>query len=269
MSDGPDERPRPTPRPRASAAPRPSPRPRVAGSRRERDEATAGEGTRPARPSPRPRSTAGAEPPATPIEKARPGRGSRSDREPRRARDHRAARARGRVPVVAVLSVLCVLAAGAAALLWWRGPDRTHVDPDLFTAAQENVEAVYRYDYRDSAGSVAGQLDVLTGDLRSRYEAEAEGALIDTYEQVSATIRYDVRDVAVQQVDDDQQEATLVVFGQLVAKSVNSGTQPAPEGSECVVTPEGEQSCVRTVQIRMVRADDEWRISELTVLTTG
>jgi hypothetical protein len=110
---------------------------------------------------------------------------------------------------------------------------------------------------------------VLTGDLRTQYEAEAQGALIDTYEQVSATIRYDVRDVAVQQVDEEQDEATLVVFGQLVAKSVNTGTQPAPEGSECVVTPEGEQSCVRTVQIRMVQVDDDWKISELTVLTTG
>jgi hypothetical protein len=165
--------------------------------------------------------------------------------------------------------VLCLVAAGAAALLLWRPPDRTYVDPDVFTAAKDDVEAVYGYDYRDSDGSVASQLDVLTGDLRSQYEAEADGALIDTYEQVSATIRYDVRDVAVQQVDEEQDEATLVVFGQLVAKSVNTGTQPAPEGSECVVTPEGEQSCVRTVQIRLVQVDDAWKISELTVLTTG
>ncbi|MGY1742383.1 MULTISPECIES: hypothetical protein [unclassified Blastococcus] len=169
------------------------------------------------------------------------------------------------------LSVLCLLAAGAAVglylLLWTQGRD--FVDPDIIDAAEENVRAVYAYDYRDSDGSVAGQLAVLTGDLRSQYEAEAEGALIDTYEQVSATIRYDVRDVAVQQVDDEQDEATLVVFGQLVAKSVTTGTEPAPEGSECVVTPEGEQSCVRTVQIRMVQVEDDWRISELTVLTTG
>jgi hypothetical protein len=180
-----------------------------------------------------------------------------------------AAPSRRRVPAVAVLSVLCLLAAGAAALLIVRPLERTYVDPDLFTAAQENVEAVYRYDYRDSDSSVAGQLDVLTGDLRDQYEAEAQGALIDTYEQVSATTRYDVRDVAVQQVGEDQEEATLVVFGRLVAKSVNSGTQPAPEGSECEVTPEGEQSCVRTVQVRMVQVDDVWKISELTVLTTG
>jgi hypothetical protein len=173
------------------------------------------------------------------------------------------------VSVVAVLSVLCLLAAVAVGLLLWQRPDRTYVDPDIFTAAKDNVEAVYRYDYEDSDGSVAGQLGALTGDLRSQYEAETEGALIDTYEQVSASIRYDVRDVAVQQVDEEQDEATLVVFGQLVAKSVNTGTQPAPEGSECVVTPEGEQSCVRTVQVRMVQVDDDWKISELTVLTTG
>ncbi|WP_409328727.1 hypothetical protein [Trujillonella humicola] len=174
------------------------------------------------------------------------------------------------MPVVAVLAVLCLAAAAVAALLWFRPPGRTHVDPDVFTAARDNVEAVYRYDYRDSEGSVDGQLAVLTGDLRSRYEAEAQGALIDTYEQVSASIRYDVRDVAVQQVDDDQEEATLVVFGRLVAESVNTGTQPAPAGSECEVTAEGAQSCVRTVQIRMVRdGGDTWKIDQLTVLTTG
>ncbi|MGY1770642.1 hypothetical protein [Blastococcus sp. SYSU D00813] len=174
------------------------------------------------------------------------------------------------MPLAAVLAALCLVTAAVAALLWFRPPGRTHVDPDVFTAAKDNIEAVYRYDYRDSEGSVAGQLAVLTGDLRSQYEAEAEGALIDTYEQVSATIRYDVRDVAVQQVDEDQEEATLVVFGRLVAESVNTGTQPAPEGSECEVTPEGAQSCVRTVQIRMVRdGDDTWRIDDLTVLTTG
>ncbi|WP_029433474.1 hypothetical protein [Blastococcus sp. URHD0036] len=245
----------------------------MAGSRRDREDAAAPAPATPDRPAPGPRPSGTG---ASARRERRAGTGTVPARAERAARDARPARAetvparRGRrVGLVAVLSVLCLLAAVAAGLLLWQRPDRTYVDPEIFTAAEDSVEAVYRYDYEDSDGSVAGQLDVLTGDLRSQYEAEAQGALIDTYEQVSATIRYDVRDVAVQQVDEEQDEATLVVFGQLVAKSVNTGTQPAPEGSECVVTADGEQSCVRTVQIRLVHEDDAWKISELTVLTTG
>jgi hypothetical protein len=50
---------------------------------------------------------------------------------------------------------------------------------------------------------------------------------------------------------------------------VNSGDQEAPEGSECQVTPEGAQSCTQTVQVRVLKADGEWKISELTLLTTS
>jgi ABC-type glutathione transport system ATPase component len=48
-----------------------------------------------------------------------------------------------------------------------------------------------------------------------------------------------------------QDNATVVVFGQYVVRSVTSGTQAAPEGSECTVTPEGAQSCTQTVQVQM------------------
>ena len=50
---------------------------------------------------------------------------------------------------------------------------------------------------------------------------------------------------------------------------MNSGSQPAPEGSECQVTPEGAQSCTQTVQVRVVQVDGDWKISELTLLTTS
>jgi ABC-type arginine transport system ATPase subunit len=66
-----------------------------------------------------------------------------------------------------------------------------------------------------------------------------------------------------------QDNATVVVFGQYVVRSVTSGTQAAPEGSECTVTPEGAQSCTQTVQVQMTRVDGDWKISDLTLLTTS
>src|SRR3954465_11798914 len=49
----------------------------------------------------------------------------------------------------------------------------------------------------------------------------------------------------------------------------NSGGHPAPEGSECQVTPDGGQSCTQTVQVRVLKVDGDWKISELTLLTTS
>ncbi|MGY1811778.1 hypothetical protein [Blastococcus sp. SYSU D00820] len=280
MSETPDERPRPTPRPRPASGPRPSPRPRVAGSRRDRDEAGGEPARTSPRPQPRPAPRSGTGRPAAsaeePVSLAKPAPARRPAARPaaRRSRPAPArpappaARSR-RVPVGAVLAALCVLAAAAVGYLLWKPVDRTFVTPDVFDAARTNVEALYAFDYRDADGSVAGQLDVLTGDLRDQYEAETQSSIIATYEQVSATTRYEVVDVGLQQVNDDQTAATLVVFGQLVVESVNSGTQPAPEGSECVVTEEGEQSCTQTVRIDMVQVDEAWKISDLTLLTTG
>ena len=76
-------------------------------------------------------------------------------------------------------------------------------------------------------------------------------------------------DVGLQQVNEAQDTATVVVFGRYVTKSVTSANGAAPRGSECEVTPEGEQSCVQTVQMRMVQVDGDWKISELTQLTTS
>jgi co-chaperonin GroES (HSP10) len=132
------------------------------------------------------------------------------------------------------------------------------------------VQALYAYDYRDSEGSIERKLAVLTGDLRQQYEEDLEqGGIVDAYEQVSATTRYEVLDVGLQQVNDAQDTATVVVFGQYVVESVNSGEQEAPEGSECQVTPEGAQSCTQTLKVRMLQVDGDWRISELTVRTTS
>ncbi len=115
-----------------------------------------------------------------------------------------------------------------------------------------------------------GKLAVLTGELREQYESDlAEGGIIDTYEQVSATTRYEVLDIALQQINEAQDAATMVVFGSYVVESVNSGDQPAPEGSECRVTEEGAQACAQTVKLRVVKDDGDWKISELTLLSSS
>ena len=61
---------------------------------------------------------------------------------------------------------------------------------------------------------------MLTGDLRDQYENDlTQGGIIDTYEQVSATTSYEVLDVGLQQVNEAQDTATLVVFGAVRRRS--------------------------------------------------
>ena len=246
----PDERPRPTPRPRPGATARPTPRPRVAGSRREREDAPA--------PTAGPAATARPVARGATVTSERSGAGTASTGgRPSRT-------------LALVLALLCVVALAGGGLLLWQRLNRSYVDPSVFSAARSGVEALYAYDYKDSDGSIKNKLAVLTGDLRQQYEEDLkQGGIIDTYEQVSATTRYEVLDVGLQQVNDAQDTATLVVFGQYVVTSVNSGDQPAPDGSECQVTPEGAQSCTQTVQVRVLKVDGEWKISELTLLTTS
>ncbi|WP_448626830.1 hypothetical protein [Geodermatophilus sp. URMC 64] len=267
MAETPDERPRPTPRPRPGAAARPSPRPRVAGSRRDRDDADSRAVPTPrSRPS-RPAAAARAEersPAATRAPKPVARRSARPAgvvEQPRRG---------GGRALALVLAVLCLLAAAGAGYLFWQRTSPRYVSATVLDATREGIEAIYAFDYRDSEGSVQRKLDVLTGDLRDQYRTDlSQGGIIDTYEQVSATTGYEVLDVGLQQINDAQDAATLVVFGRYVVTSVNSGDQPAPAGSECEVTPEGAQACTQTVQVHVVRVDGDWKISELTVLTTS
>jgi hypothetical protein len=261
-----DERPRPTPRPRpGGGAARPTPRPRVAGSRRERDEAAAA-APRPAgqpataRPSSRDKKPSAdrivtapaARVPAGPAAGARAPRGASS-----------------RVLVLA-LAVLCVAALAVGGFLLKQRLSPSYVDSAIFSSARSGVQALYAYDYKDSDGSVQRKLDVLTGDLRDQYKKDlGQGGIIDTYKQVSATTSYQVLDVGLQQVNDAQDTATVVVFGEYVVKSVNTGEQAAPQGSECTVTANGAQSCTQTVRVRITKVNGDWKISELTLLTTS
>lgn len=222
-----------------------------------------------ARPSGRPRDTA---PSAGPTvqgtsPRATSRRTSTSTARPASGQ----ARARRRAPVlVLVLTLLCLAAAAGAGVLVWQRMEPRYVDAEVLSATRSNLQDVYAYDYRDSEGSVQGKLDALTGELRDQYEADlGEGGIIDTYEQVSATTRYEVADVGLQQINEAQDTATLVVFGSYVVESATTGREPAPQGSECQVTPEGAQSCVQTLQVRTVRIDGEWKIDELTVLTSS
>jgi hypothetical protein len=240
----------------------------VAGSRRDRDEAPEAS-ARSARPSPAARSgTAAASSREHGTEAtARPSGGRASTAAAATAGGGAARRISA---LVVVLALACALAAAGAGVLLWQRLNPSSVDASIFAAARSGIEAVYAYDYEDSEGSVRGKLDVLTGELREEYERDlTEGGIIDTYEQVSATTRYEVLDVGLQQVNGAQDTATVVVFGQYVVESVNSGNQPAPEGSECRVTPGGAQSCTQTVRVTVVDVDGDWKISELTLLTTS
>jgi hypothetical protein len=267
-SGTPGEQPRPTPRPRPGSA-RPTPRPRVAGSRRDREDTdTAVPRTSPApaptaapRPSARKaRSTAGTE---TPVTRAARGGSSTASSS--------AGRTRRRLSALAlVLALLCVLAAAGAGFLLWQRLNPSYVNTSVLAATRSGVEALYAYDYRDSEGSVENKLAVLTGDLREQYETDlSQGGILETYEQVSATTSYEVADVGLQQINEAQDTATLVVFGNYVVKSATTGQEPAPQGSECEVSPDGSQSCTQTVQVGVVQVDGEWKINELTLLTTS
>jgi hypothetical protein len=260
MTDIPDDRPRPTPRPRPGASARPTPRPRVAGSRREREDAATAD-TLTADTLTADLPVTGRKLDAVTARSARTGRTSAAE----------TATTRGRRPVLAlVLALLCVVTAAGAG---WLLLDRMHpryVDATVFSAAKSNIQTLYAFDYHDPDGSVRRQLGVLTGALHDQFKTDlSQGGIIDTYKQVSATTSYVVQDVGLQQINDGQDTATLVVFGQQVLKSVNSGKQAAPPGSECTVTPEGAQSCTRTVQIGVVKVGGTWKINELTVLTTS
>jgi hypothetical protein len=238
----------------------------VAGSRREREEAELA-----AEQTPGPDTTAApAAGPAT-GRRARARRGVAVGAEATRPAQRRTRRRSGAGRVTAlVLAVLCVLSAAGGGWLLWQRLHPAYVDPGVLTAARSGVEALYAYDYKDSDGSVRRKLDVLTGDLREQYRQDlGQGGIIDTYQQVSATTSYDVLEVGLQQVNGAQDQATVIVFGQYVVKSVNSGSQQAPTGSECQVTAEGAQACTQTVRMTMTRVQGDWKISELTLLTTS
>ena len=230
--------------------PGPAPRPRVAGSRRDRDEAEAA--ARPARPPPRPAAGASAA-----VDRGRPARPAHAAPPRRRppGRRRRAATAgRRRCPALALVARRCCALAAAAArgLLLWQRLNPSYVDSSIFAATRSGDRGALRLrlpglrGQRRRASSTSSPATCASSTRRT----SPQGGIIDTYEQVSATTRYEVLDVGLQQVNEAQDTATLVVFGQYVVESVNSGNQPAPEGSECQVTPEGAQSCTQTVQVR-------------------
>jgi hypothetical protein len=266
VSETSEDRPRPTPRPRpGTARPGPTPRARVAGSRRDRDPEATSEP--PARPSPRP-TAAGARGARTAVLPA----ADRGRPSARRAMpvDDVPARRRRRPAGALVLAVLCLLTAAGGGWLLYQRLNPLYVDASVFDATRSGVEALYAFDYKHPQQSVDGKLAVLTGDLRDQYKKDlSQGGIIDTYKQVSATTKYDVVDVGLQQINDAQDTATLVVFGQYVVKSVNSGNQPAPQGSECTTTSDGAQSCTQTVQVKETKVGGNWKITDLTLLTTS
>jgi hypothetical protein len=284
MAEAPEDRPRPTPRPRPGATARPSPRPRVAGSRRDRDETEPVPRTV-AQPRPRPATrpatsrktgdaTSGPATPKAPTKAAaaRPATTARATSSARRSAravpvEQAPTRRRGNGLVI-TLTLLCLLAAGGGGFLLWQRLHPPSVNATVFSATRAAAEALYAFDYKDSKGSVQRKLDVLTGDLRDQYEKDlSQGGIIDSAEQVSATTHLAVLDIGLQQINDAQDAATLVVFGNYVTTSVNSGSQAAPEGSACEVTADGAQSCREIMRVHVLHVDGDWKIDEVTVLT--
>jgi hypothetical protein len=169
-----------------------------------------------------------------------------------------------------VLLVLVVAAAAIGGWLLWERLNPSSVRESVLADTREAVGALYAYDYRDSEGSVQGKLDVLTGDLRDQYAKDLEsGGIIDTYEQVSATTRYEINDIGLKRINQAQDSATLLVFGRYVIESVTSGEQEAPEGSACDVTPQGAQACTQILRLDVVDDDGEWKIEDYAVLASG
>jgi len=169
-----------------------------------------------------------------------------------------------------VLSVLTVLAAAAVTLLIVeRATTPPHLDPELLPAAKDAYAAMYSFDYTDPDGSVANSLDVLTGELRARFEQDLNGQVVESYLEVSATTRVDNITVGLQSINDQQTEAVVVAYGTFVVKSVNSGQQDSPEGSECAVTNDGADACVQTLQLNLELVDGTWLVSNVTTLTEG
>ena len=54
-----------------------------------------------------------------------------------------------------------------------------------------------------------------------------------------------------------------------VVEEIKKAGGEAVANPDNVATPEGAQACVQTVQVRMVEQDGDWKISELTLLTTS
>jgi hypothetical protein len=282
MTETPDDHPRPAPRPRSGSTGRPTPRARVAGARRDRDE-TASSGTQPtarrtgtaesvsvAAAAAEPTGAADAPTPPPPEEWQPTPRGRRERSRGAAPAAVNPARARRGAAIVAVLATLCLLAAAATGLLFWQRLHPSSVDSTVFAATRSEVQALYAFDYHDANGSIQRKLDVLTGSLHDQYKKDlAQGGIIDTYKQVSATTSYDVLDVGLQQINDAQDTATLVVFGQYVVKSVNTASQKAPAGSECQATPDGGQSCTQTVKVGLLKVGGAWKINELTLITSS
>lgn len=172
--------------------------------------------------------------------------------------------------MVVVLSVLTLFAAAAlAALVVERATTPPRVDPTLLPAAEAAYEAMYTFDYTDPAGSVEATLSVLTGELRDRFEADLDAQLVPSYLEVSATTRVDNIVVGLQDINEPQTEAVVVAYGTFVVKSVDSGQQAAPEGSECAVTPDGADACAQTLRLDLVKDDGSWLVSAVTTLTTS
>jgi hypothetical protein len=113
-----------------------------------------------------------------------------------------------------VLSLVLPAAAAGGGVLLWQRLHPAYVDSSVFAATRSGVRGALRLRLPGLRGQRAGQARrPHRRPARAVREGPRQGGIIDTYEQVSATTSYEVLDVGLQQVNDAQDRATLVVFG--------------------------------------------------------
>ena len=283
MSETPEDRPRPTPRPRPGAAgARPTSRPRVAGSRRDRDAdapAPRHHGRRPHRHDVagrrvgrlRRRAAGGDRrrdpPPAGAAPAARRSRPPRPWPPRPAASGAAAARPRPGGAVRAGRRRRWAAAAPAA------GPPS--VRALVFTAARTGVQDLYAYSTTRTPGkSIHRKLAVLTGAaarpvpgaaVAGRHRRHLPAGLRD--DQLRRRGR-----LGLVQVNDFQDAASVVVLllVQRPRRNGYSGTQAAPQGSECTVTSDAGRSPARIPSsCTQAKVDGRWKIDDLSLKTTS
>ncbi len=231
MTDTPDERPRPTPRPAAQrpAPPgRPSPRPRVAGSRRDRDEAAAPAAAS-STPAPRPsarKAPAGATSRSDAGDQAAGSRPSRTRAaasasaymsSSAAAADGAGRRISGLVLVLALLCTLRRGGSGLPALAATESQPRRHLGPQRHPQRRPGALRLRLPRLRGERGPEARRAHRRTpGAVRDRpvlgrHPGDLRAGLGD--HQLRGRRRGAAR------INEAQDNATLVVFGQYVVES--------------------------------------------------
>ena len=128
-----------------------------------------------------------------------------------------------------MLALLCLGTAAGAGLLLWQRLNPSYVDTSVSPPPAAASRRSTPTTTRTPRAAWSGSSPCSPADLREQYEADlSQGGILDTYEQVSATTSYEVLDVGLQQVNEAQDTATLVVFGKYVVEVGRTAASSRP-----------------------------------------